>query len=96
MALFMLEQRLLNMSRHGIILYRLENQDIRYQMRMRSLSEGTIKSIEQNVMTRRNFKMKRLNLMTGYGAHSGCLRQYLLSALADPTQKGSCSFCDNC
>jgi RecQ family ATP-dependent DNA helicase len=96
LAPFALEQRLFDMMRNGILIYRSASQDIRYMMRVHSLSQGTIRTIEHSVMERRRFKMQRLNVMAAYGNWDKCLRAYLLEALSDPAVSDGCGFCDNC
>lgn len=97
LAPFTLEQHLLNMMQGSILVYRPASQDIRYKVRLPSLSETTARTIEHSVMERRSFKMQRLNVMASYGTWDKCLRTFLLEALADPIIGGDgCGFCDNC
>lgn len=92
---FALEQSLLDMASRGIIAYRSDNQDIHYLIRARSISDQLMKEMSRSVMSRRKFKLQRLDTMVGYGTCKGCLREYLLGALDDAAEHG-CGFCDNC
>jgi len=92
---FALEQSLLDMTERGLIVYRPDNQDIRYHILSPSVSKETIHTIDASVTARRKFKMDRLETMVRYGSWKKCLRSYLLGALADPISR-DCGFCDNC
>jgi ATP-dependent DNA helicase RecQ len=94
--LFALEQTLLHMNNRGIIAYRPADRNICYEVRADSIPDSARRSIEESVSMRRAFKNGRLEMMIEYGSLHACLREYLLTALADPTPKPTCAFCDNC
>ncbi|MBI4832873.1 MAG: RecQ family ATP-dependent DNA helicase [Candidatus Lindowbacteria bacterium] len=94
--LFALEQALLHMSNRDIIVYRPADRSICYEVRADSISSSVMRKMEESVSMRRAFKNRRLEMMIEYGALRSCLREYLLTALADPTPKPTCGFCDNC
>ncbi|MBI5115062.1 RecQ family ATP-dependent DNA helicase [Candidatus Poribacteria bacterium] len=95
-GLFALEQTLLQMNSRGIIAYRPADRSIYYEVRADSIPDSARRSIEESVSLRRAFKNRRLKMMIEYGSLRSCLREYLLTALADPTPKPACGFCDNC
>jgi ATP-dependent DNA helicase RecQ len=93
---FSVEQTLLGMAERGLIVYRPENQDISYRVQTQGLLDEAVREIERSVKTRRNFKLRRLEVMVRYGACEGCLRKYLLASLEDHLGADGCGFCDNC
>jgi ATP-dependent DNA helicase RecQ len=94
--MFSLEQTLLTMNEGGILAYRPSERRICYKVATVSFGNSIRRKIEESVSLRRDFKMKRLKMMTEYGTLHSCLREYLLNALADSTQGTRCGFCDNC
>jgi superfamily II DNA helicase RecQ len=60
------------------------------------LADEAFREIERSVKTRRNFKLRRLEIMIRYGVWEGCLRKYLLASLEDRLAAEGCGFCDNC
>jgi len=93
---FSLEQTLLEMNENGILAYRPAERRICYKVLEKSVGASAGARIEENVSQRRAFKRRRLEMIIEYGALRSCLREYLLSALADRPAGPSCGFCDNC
>jgi ATP-dependent DNA helicase RecQ len=96
MGMFELEQALLQMDALGTIVYRPNDRSICYDVHAGRVDENFRSKIHESSSGRREFKMKRLETMVGYGALQSCLREYLLFALGNEGVESRCGFCDNC
>jgi ATP-dependent DNA helicase RecQ len=96
MDMFELEQALLKLDATGTIVYRPKDRSICYDVHTGKIDDDFRDMIHESSSSRREFKMKRLDVMVAYGALRSCLREYLLCSLGGEGVEPCCNYCDNC